>query len=194
MLVRGRLVSLGFVLLSAVVSGGSCAGGADDQTPIGATPGGAQPAAGEAEIDEDEACDRLVTAEEKARRRLNCPDLNRPECPGYVRPAGTGCWMYDEDSLAACEAAIQAYELCSDFLQRPCVVTAVAIEAKHCPALGAGGESGQGGASGAAGAGQGGQSGHGAEPNSSTSGQPGSGGTNAQGGASGESGHAGAAG
>jgi hypothetical protein len=188
MLVRGRVVSLGFMLLSAIVGGGSCSGGADEQTPIAATPGGAQPPAGEADIDEDEACDRLVTAEEKARRRLNCPDLNRPECPGYVRPAGTGCWKYDEDSLAACEGAIGAYELCSDFLQRPCVVTAVAIDAKSCPALGAGGEGGQGGA------GQGGQSGQGGEPNPSMSGQPGTGGTAAQGGASGESGHAGAAG
>jgi hypothetical protein len=191
MLVRGRAVSLGFMLLSALAGGASCSGEADDQTPIGATPGGHQPAAGEASVDEDEACDRLLAAEEKARRRLNCPDLNRPECPGYVRPAGTGCWKYDEDSLAACELALADYELCSDFLQRPCVVTAVAIEAKECPLLGAGGEGGQGGA---AGNGQGGQSGHGGKSNPSTSGQPGTGGMDAQGGASGESGHAGAAG
>jgi hypothetical protein len=201
MLVRGRLVSLGFVVLSAIVSGGSCTSGAEDQTPIPASPGGTQPPAGEATLSELEACDRLRDAEEKARRRLNCPELNRADCPGYVRPAGTGCWLYDEDSLGACEEMLGTYEFCSDFVQRPCVVTAVAVDPSHCPSFGAGGEGGQSGSGGepsGVDGGRGGRGGRGEQGGGGgedpSLGQAGLGGTSPQGGASGESGSAGATG
>ncbi len=201
MLVRGRVVSLGFVVLSAIVGGGSCTGGSEEQTPFAAAPGGTQPKGGAADLDENEACDRIRRAEEKARQRLNCPDLNRAECPGYVRPAGTGCWMYDVDSLEACEETIQTYEGCLDFVQRPCVLTAVPVDPESCPSLGAGGESGQGGVGGDGGASVGARGGRGGRDGSGGSGgepgmagQPATGGTSGQGGAAGESGNAGAAG
>jgi hypothetical protein len=161
MLVRGRAVSLCFVVLSALVSGGSCTGGAEEQTPFPAAPGGTQPRAGSAELDETEVCDRIRKAEEKARQRLNCPDLERAECPFYVRPAGTGCWLYDVDSLEACEEKILTYELCLDFVQQPCVLTAAPVEAERCQTPGAGGEGGLGGSGGgqAGAAGQGGNAG-----------------------------------
>jgi hypothetical protein len=198
MLVRGRVTSLAFMALAAIVSGGSCTGGTDDQTPIPADPGGTQPPGGGATLSESTACMRLRSAEEKARQHLNCPELNRPACPFYVRPAGTGCWTYSENSLAACEAAIASYEFCADFTQHPCVLTATPADPASCPALGAGGEGGQAGASGGqANGGQSGQVGNAGETSAGASGQPGAGGSSGSsnpGGATGESGHAGAGG
>jgi hypothetical protein len=150
MFVRGRGVSLGFVALAAIVSGGSCTGAADDATPMPARPGAQQPPAGGAAVDENTACTRLVAAEEKARHRLNCPELDRTACPFYVRPAGTGCWTYDEASLSACEDALSAYEFCSDFTGQRCVLTAEPADPGSCRALGAGGEGGEPGAAGGA--------------------------------------------
>jgi hypothetical protein len=203
MLVRGRVISLAFMALAAIVSGGSCTGGADDQTPIPADPGSMQTPGGGATVSESAACMRLRSAEERARQHLNCPELNRKACPFYVRPAGTGCWTYSESSLAACEAAIASYEFCADFTQHPCVLTATPTDPASCPALGAGGEGGQAGANGQSGqtnGGQSGQSGSAGETSAGASGQPGAGGSSGsdqQGGApgaSGESGHAGAGG
>jgi hypothetical protein len=199
MLVRGRIVSLAFVALAAVVSGGSCTDTANE-TPFPAAPGASQTPGGGDQLGEDEACERLRKAEEKARQHLNCPELGRPDCPFYVRPAGSGCWTYPEASLSACEEAIQAYEFCSDFVMKPCVLTAVAADSKSCPALGAAGETGQGGAGGESGqanggrGGQVGRGGEGGEANAAASGRGGGAGTSALGGASGEGGSGGEAG
>jgi hypothetical protein len=196
MLGRGRLVSLGFVVLSAIVSGGSCTGGNEEQTPFAAAPGATQPDGESPDLDESETCERIRRAEEKARQRLNCPDLGRAECPDYVRPAGTGCWRYDEGSLEVCEETLQTYEGCLDFVQRPCVLTAVPADPGSCPALGAGGESGQGGTGGDGGApvgARGGRAGT-AGRGGGRGGESATGGTSGQGGAAGESGNAGATG
>lgn len=189
MFVRGRIASLAFVLVAALVSGGSCAS-REEGTPVAAAPGGQQPGGGGKQLDEDEACERLRKAEESARKRLNCEPLNRAECPYYVRPAGTGCWTYDEAAVSHCEDALGGYEFCPDFAQMPCIITAQPLDPKSCPPLpgtGGGGEAGMTGTAGKAGsssqAGRGGRGGAG--------GRSGAGGTA---GASGESGNAGAGG
>jgi len=100
-----------------------------------AAPGAQQPSGGGQQLDENAACKRLRDAEESARKRLNCEPLNRAECPYYVRPAGTGCWRYDEVSLSHCEEVLAEYDFCSDFVQRPCLITAEAIDPASCPQL-----------------------------------------------------------
>jgi len=137
---------------------------------VPASPGAEQPASGGKELGEDEACKRIRDAEEAARKRLNCESLERADCPNYVRPAGTGCWTFDEGSVSHCEAAIGGYELCSDFTKTPCIITAKAADATSCVAVPGGGEGGQagmtasGGSGGTAQAGRGGAGGSGARP------------------------------
>jgi hypothetical protein len=154
MILRGRAASLAFVALTALVSGGSCSS-RDEQAPVPASPGAEQPSAGGKEVGEDEACQRIRDAEEAVRKSLNCEPLNRPECPYYVRPAGTGCWTFDESSVSHCEDAIRGYELCSDFVQTPCVITAKAADAASCPPFPGTGEGGQAGMNGSGGSGGG---------------------------------------
>ncbi|HEY3494569.1 MAG TPA: hypothetical protein VGK73_07780, partial [Polyangiaceae bacterium] len=153
---RGHAVAGLVALLALVVSAGSCTGKDPDQPVVPARPGGYQPPGGGATISEDEACGRLTGAEEQRRRQLTCPALEHPPCPHYVRPAGTGCWTYDEKSVEACERFVGDYTSCSDFDDRPCVLTAIAAPDLMCPMQGEGGEGG--GATGATGgaAGQGG--------------------------------------
>jgi hypothetical protein len=168
MVLRGRAASLAFVALTAMASAGSCAS-RDEQAPVPASPGAEQPPAGGKELGEDEACKRIRDAEEAARKRLNCEPLNRAACPYYVRPAGTGCWTFDESSVSHCEAAIGDYELCADFTQTPCIITAKAADATSCPPLPGSGEGGQAGMSGSGGSGgssHGGRGGSGAQPGS----------------------------
>src|SRR5262245_45303717 len=100
---RGHAVAGVVALLALVVSAGSCTGKDADQPSVPARPGAEQPPGGGNTLSEDEACRRLTDAEEQQRRRLACPALDRPPCPYYVRPAGTGCWTYDERSVNACE-------------------------------------------------------------------------------------------
>lgn len=155
---------------------------------MAAAPGGQQPQGGGKQLDEDEACDRLRRAEESARKHLNCEPLNRAECPYYVRPAGTGCWTYDEASVSHCEDALGSYDFCSDFAQMPCIVSAQPLDPKSCPPLPGTGGGGESGMPGSAGASNGG---------SSSAGRGGSGGRSGAGGlpgASGDSGNAGAGG
>ncbi len=118
---------------------------------VPARPAAVQPEAQGAAVDEVEACERIRTAEEAARELLQCMPLERAECPFYVRPAGSGCWIYWEDSVVACEEAIAAYTSCLDFDDRPCVLSATPTD-DTCPAAPAA-EGGAGGAEGSAGAG-----------------------------------------
>ena len=134
-------------LLSATLVQASCAGADETATPVPAEPGITQPQSGGASLDEAEACRRLTDAEERRRRSLMCDELRHAPCPVYVRPAGTGCWTYSEDSLSACEAVIANYGSCLDFGERTCVLSAVPAEASRC-ASGGGGEGGGGPASG----------------------------------------------
>lgn len=165
-----------WTVLSGVVlvASGACTGVKDDQPSIAARPGGTQPGGKGPPVDEDEACDRIRDAEEDKRRALNCPDLKRPRCPDYVRPAGGGCWTYAEQSVSACETKIRSYTACADFDDQPCIVTATPAAASACGGdneggsgnAGRGGSSaGRGGAGGRAGSssGPGGESGMGGE-------------------------------
>jgi hypothetical protein len=122
-----------------VIAIASCSGNEDDATPVRARPGITQPEPGGATLDENEACRRITDAEEARRQTLMCDRLVHAPCPVYVRPAGTGCWTYSEDSVSACEAAIRDYSSCVDFDQRQCVLSAVRAAEGSCPAVGAGG-------------------------------------------------------
>jgi hypothetical protein len=149
-----------WTVLSGVVliASGACTGVEDDQPSIAARPGATQEGGKGTPVDEGEACSRIRQSEEDTRRDLNCPDLERPRCPDYVRPAGGGCWTYAEQSVSACEVKIGSYVACADFDDQPCILTATPVDASLC----AGEPSGEGGAAGAAdGAGRGGSAGRG---------------------------------
>jgi len=162
-------------LLSGVmlIASGACTGVDDDQPAIAARPGATQHGGKGAPLGEEEACNRIRKAEEDARRSLNCPDLERPRCPDYIRPAGGGCWTYATQSVDACVTVIENYVACADFSDQPCIVTATPADSSMCgedpPGEGgAGGTSssaGRGGAGGRAGSGSGpgGESGSGGE-------------------------------
>jgi hypothetical protein len=149
-----------WTVLSGVVlfASGACSDVKDDQPSIAARPGATQAGGKGTPVGEAAACSRLRKAEEDTRRSLNCPDLERPRCPDYVRPAGGGCWTYAEQSLSACEAKIESYVACADFDDQPCVLTATPADASLC-----GGEPpGEGGAAGTpSNAGRGGSAGGG---------------------------------
>jgi hypothetical protein len=121
--------------------GGSCSESDETEPFIPPRVGAEQPSSGGDPVSEGETCERLREAEEAARVDLQCDDLERPECPAYVRPAGTGCWEYSEDTVAACVEKIAAYDDCSDFELSPCILTAVASDAE-CPMPGGGGAGG----------------------------------------------------
>jgi len=184
MLVRGRVASLAFVVVAAMVGGGSCSS-REEGTAVPAAPGAQQPEGGGKQLGEDEACSRVRSAEESARKHLNCEPLQRAECPYYVRPAGTGCWTYDEAAVEHCEDALAAYQFCSDFTQMPCLITARPLDPESCPPLPGTGEGGEGGMTGSTG---------GASGGASRAGRGGAGGRSGASGASGESGNAGAGG
>jgi hypothetical protein len=170
-----------WLVLSGVilVASGACTGAADDQPAMAARPGATQEGGNGAPVDEAVACDRIRRAEEDTRRSLNCPDLERPRCPEYVRPAGVGCWTYAERSVLACEQTIDSYVACADFDDQPCILTATPADPSLCDAesageggaagtpssAGGGGAAGRGGSGGRAGSssGPGGESGAGGE-------------------------------
>lgn len=143
---------------------GACAGVKDDQPSMAARPGATQEGGKGSPVAEGEACGRIRDAEDSKRQDLNCPDLERASCPEYVRPAGGGCWMYPEQSVAACETKIQSYVACADFDDQPCILTATPADA---PACRGGNEGGRGGSSsagrGGSSPGPGGESGMGGE-------------------------------
>jgi len=156
-----------WTVLSGVVllASGACAGVKDDQPSMAARPGATQEGGKGTPVGEDEACSRIRNAEEAARRSLNCPDLERPRCPEYVRPAGGGCWTYPEQSVSACESKIRSYVACADFDDQPCILTATPADSSECTgetpseggAAGAPSSAGRGGSS----AGRGGAGGRG---------------------------------
>jgi hypothetical protein len=150
---RGHGISGLCALLALVVAAGSCTGKDADQPVIPARPGAYQPPGGGDPVSEDEACQRLVAAEEAARRRMQCQPLDHPECPFYVRPAGTGCWRYDSETVERCEDFVNDYTACADFTDRPCVLTAIPAPDSMCPPLGAGAGGEGGGGSGGGGSG-----------------------------------------
>ncbi|HVK07894.1 MAG TPA: hypothetical protein VM597_03855, partial [Gemmataceae bacterium] len=128
---------------AALAAAASCTESPKVEPYIPARPGAVQPPAGGSTVDEDEACERVRDAEEAARTRLQCSPLERAACPFYVRPAGTGCWEYSEESISACENAIGEYDACGDFDEIPCVLSASETDAS-CPAppVGEGGTTG----------------------------------------------------
>jgi hypothetical protein len=120
--------------------GASCSESDETEPFVPPRVGAEQPASGGEPLGADEACERLREAEEAARVNLQCRDLERPECPDYVRPAGTGCWVYSEDSVTACVDKIAEYDDCSDFEQSRCILAATPSDS-DC-ALGGGGGAG----------------------------------------------------
>jgi hypothetical protein len=158
-----RLTVLVGVLL---VSSNGCTGAEDDQPSIPARPGATQEGGQGSPVDEDEACSRIRDAEEDKRENLNCPDLERPRCPDYLRPAGGGCWTYPEDSVSACVTKIESFATCADFEDQPCIVTATPAALSACGSgeAGAGGTSSEGGRGGSSSAGRGGRGGSPAGP------------------------------
>jgi hypothetical protein len=172
------------VLAGAVlITPGACTGVKNDQPAVAARPGATQEGGKGSPVDEDATCARIRKSEEDKRRSLNCPDLERPRCPDYVRPAGGGCWTYAEESVSACEAKIGSYVACADFDDQPCIVTATPADAELCGE----GSPGEGGAAGmpnsagrgGGGAGSGGRGGTSAGPGgeSGMGGESGIGGT-----------------
>jgi hypothetical protein len=171
------------VVGAVLIASGACTGVKDDQPAIAARPGATQQGGKGSPVEEDAACSRIRDAEEDKRRNLNCPDLGRPRCPEYVRPAGGGCWTYAEGSVSACEAKIGSYVACADFDDQPCILTATPADASLCgeEPSGEGGAAGtpsSGGRGGSAGGGSGGRGGTTANPGgeSGMGGDPGMGG------------------
>jgi hypothetical protein len=144
MLVRPGRALVPFLALGLLASG-SCADVKDDQPVIAARPGATQQAGDGTELDEDEACARLVAAEKRVLGRLNCKTLERASCQEYVRPAGQGCWTYPEASVAACEDKLGRYRSCAELTDQPCIVTAIPADPALCGGSGVGGQGGEGG-------------------------------------------------
>ncbi len=140
--------------LACLVVAESCSDSDGTDPYIPSQPGAQQPDGSGAALDESAACEQVRAAEEQARVRLQCPDLMRPECPYYVRPAGSGCWEFPQDSVDACVEAIGDYTTCNDFSNKPCVLSAVPSSdtCPDSPIVGAAGATGEGGVGGAAGA------------------------------------------
>src|SRR6185503_17700185 len=127
------------IAVVGTLAAASCSGNEDDAAPVPARPGLSQPEPGGTMLGEDEACGRVIEAEDRRRRSLMCDELVHAPCPFYVRPGGTGCWTYPEDAVRACEEVIAGYASCLDFNERKCIVTAVQAPDGNCPPLGGGG-------------------------------------------------------
>jgi hypothetical protein len=145
-------VGSALLLLLTLGPAQSCAETEDAEDFIPSEQGATQPGGDGDTISEDEACERLVAAEDEARDRLGCSGADR-ECPDYVRPAGSDpCLEFSEESVEECEDVLADYGSCGDFDRHPCVVTAVTgSRAEDCPDFvtssgGAGGAGGEGGA------------------------------------------------
>jgi hypothetical protein len=133
----------------------SCTSSEDTEPFIPAVEGAKQPSGSGTLLSETEACARVRDAAEAAYDRLRCPAPSLAPCPAYVRPGGaSGCYEYDEDSVAACEQAYEDARTCGTLT--PCIVSAHRNdELETCERLSpeAGGQGGGGPAGGAAGAG-----------------------------------------
>lgn len=151
MLLGVRSAWVPIALLSGTRVLASCSDADESATPVPAKPGITQPKSGGVSLDEVEACRRLTEAEERRRRLLMCDELRHAPCPVYVRPAGTGCWTYSEDSVSACEAVIADYGSCLDFGERTCVLSALPADASRCSSGGGEGGGGPKGGGGEAG-------------------------------------------
>lgn len=133
-------------LLPLTLAFSACAKDEDDGDTVPATEGAVQPAGDGTRMAVEEACAAIVDAEVGARDRLGCDEAERA-CPAYLLPVGdAACAAFDGGSVAACVEVIGDYRSCDDFVQRPCVVTAIL---DGCGAGGAGG--GAGGSAGAGG-------------------------------------------
>lgn len=132
-----------------------------DTNPV-VTPkvGAYQPAPSGVLIDEAEACQAITAAEDAARGSLGCGTVQRAPCPEYIRPAGgSSCYQYDQGTVDACVSYYGSLSACVDFIEKPCVVSAVPITGCASSSGGAGGTGGTGGTSGGAGGTSGGAGG-----------------------------------
>lgn len=116
--------------------------------------GGTQPEGNGVAIDEAAACQKLADAHAAASSSLGCEGAEF-ECPEAIRPAGAcDTYSYDEGSVDACVAVIEAYDACSDFDEQPCIVTAMPVDGECIvPGTGGSGAGGEGGGGGAGGLG-----------------------------------------
>jgi hypothetical protein len=134
----------------------SCTKSEDTEPYVPAQQGATQPSASGALISEADACDRLRQAYEGTYDDLGCDLPEPPDCPGFIRPgAGSGCYEYYEDSVAACEKAYEDTQSCSSLV--PCVVSskrndelATCVQPTSSAGGGAGGQSATGQAGGVA--------------------------------------------
>lgn len=133
----------------------SCTKSEDTEPFVPAQQGATQPSANGALLSEADACERVRQAYEGTYDDLGCDLPEPPACPDFIRPgAGSGCYEYYEDSVAACEKAYQDASSCGSLV--PCVVSskrndelATCVLPSSNPAGGAGGQ-GAGGQSGGA--------------------------------------------
>ena len=164
-----RTLSLSALVLAAFAS---CSKVKDTQDYVPSQRGAVQPDAGGKNLTEADACEQLVAAESAARKDLGCSAVTRT-CPGWIRPAGGGCFEYSQASVEGCTDLYASFNGCEEFDLHPCLVSAVSqceVEVPEPPAEGgAGGEpaitpseagsTGEAGTTGAAGANEGGTGG-----------------------------------
>ena len=162
--------SLAFALSALLYA--SCTTSEDTEPYVPAVDGAIQPEASGALISEDDACDRLKSAAEKAYDRLDCEPPTFQDCPAFLRPGGgSGCYEYREGSIEACEDKYAEASSCRTL--SPCFATAeLNLELATCEQVPVGEGGAGGGAAGGAGptagaagdAAQGGTPGAGGEP------------------------------
>jgi hypothetical protein len=112
---------LGVAALCAVSAFGCSSSDSGGATPTGPQPykppGNGQPTT------EADACARVTKALDDRSAALGCTSTH-PVCPQYLEQSTHGvCYQYDDGTVSACEAFIAQYTACSDFTDRPCVVS-----------------------------------------------------------------------
>ncbi len=145
---------MGIGALSLLVVGWvtACSESKDTNPVVTPKSGAYQPEPSGTTIGEDEACQALTAAEDAQRSALGCGSVQRAPCPDYVRPAGgSGCYEYDEGTVNECASYYAGLTNCSDFVEKPCVITAVPTAACATASGGAGGMGGSAGAGGSGG-------------------------------------------
>lgn len=124
-----------------------------DTNPVVTPKSGAfQPTPNGVTIGEADACEAITAAEDAKRSALGCGSVQRAPCPEYIRPAGgSDCYEYDEGTVNECVSYYGGLTSCTDFTQKPCIVTAVPTASCASASGGNGGTGGSGGTTGGTG-------------------------------------------
>lgn len=117
---RSGLLALAPAVVAACVSDHAV------ENDVRASPGLVQPdGSSGASVTADVACEKIAKARAAAADKLGC-DAPSDVCPSYLFVGGSiPCGEFVGGSIDACVAWIGAYERCSDFGAKPCVVTPV---------------------------------------------------------------------